>query len=41
MGFSTHGYMTEDKPLPSLGLCFLPHRSMIQGLPLTLSFSDP
>lgn len=31
MGFSTHGYVTEDKPLLSLGLCFLPQLSVLQG----------
>lgn len=40
MGFSTQGSVTEDKPLLSPGLCFLPHLSALQGLPPALPFSD-
>lgn len=40
MGFSMHGCVTEDKPLPSLDLCFLPPKRMIPGPHPALPFSE-
>ena len=40
MGFRTHGCVTEDKPLPSLGLSFLPSKEDPSPHP-ALPFSEP
>lgn len=36
-----HGYVTKDKPSPSPGLCFPPHKRRTQGPHPALPSSDP